>query len=518
MSEPSLESRTAAAFDAARTDHEALVALVRRMPKGSDLHSHISGAIPTERLIEWGAADGACFDPMTGYASLPPCTATAIPISMAAKDAMLRDAMLKAWSMEGFSGTLLEGHQHFFDAFEKFGAIETADRLDDMIAEVLSIAGANHQTHVELLQGFGSTTIGSLAETKLMPDDAWDETYLLAKRGELLADPSFVTAVEDAKTTIANALTGARTLLACGTPAAAPGCDVEVRMLVSANRTKSREFVFGQWVFGFELAQVVPEVVGVNLVSPEEHPNSLLHYDDEMAAAGVLHLLDDQDPSRKPVHVSLHAGELIPEVLPMTEAGQAELTYHIRSAVDLARAERIGHGVDVLGETMGDGPTDLLADMAERGVMVELGLSSNDALLAIAGKAHPYGAYLKSEVPVAPATDDQGILRIDITREYVRVVEEHGADYLTLKRLARTSLEHSFLSGASLWKVRDDFTAKVDACANDTPGTAPSSACSAFLEANDKARVQWRHETDVAAFEQTTASSSATAAGSRAPR
>jgi adenosine deaminase len=105
-------------------------------------------------------------------------------------------------------------------------------------------------------------------------------------------------------------------------------------------------------------------------------------------------------------------------------------------------------------------------------------------------------------VPVAPATDDQGILRTDITDEYVRVVEEHNLGYIALKKLARTSLEHAFVEGNSLWKTRDDFTAFVDECAADVPGTMPSAGCDAFLQANAKARIQWRHENDIAAFEK----------------
>jgi hypothetical protein len=45
------------------------------------------------------------------------------------------------------------------------------------------------------------------------------------------------------------------------------------------------------------------------------------------------------------VHISLHAGELAPGLVPPDG-----LSFHIREAVHLGHAERIGHGVDVMYE------------------------------------------------------------------------------------------------------------------------------------------------------------------------
>ncbi|XXY49388.1 hypothetical protein WME91_56215 [Sorangium sp. So ce269] len=485
-----------------RDDHEAVQAFVLEMPKGGDLHSHTSGAVTPESMIAWGAADGACIDTTTFVASSGPCADGAVPIADALEDQALYDSIVQAWSMEDFMGTLLEGHQHFFDSFGKFGGVLIESRGDDMVAQVRSTAGRNNQVYVELMQGFGSGTAGSIAEAAMLEDDVWDEPYLLEKRAEILEDPGFDAAIDAATASIESALSGSETLLDCGSPMADPGCNVDVRFLVAANRTRTRAYVFGQWVFAFELAQVVPEIVGVNLVSPEENANSLRYYNDEMLALNVLDRFNEEDTTRKPVHVGLHAGELIPEVLPMTPEGQGELDYHIRNAVEIARAERIGHGVDALGEMAGGGADDLLSDMARMGVMVEICLTSNDALLDVEGREHPLKQYMAKNVPVALSTDDQGILRIDITHEYVRAVEEQGLTYPQIKKIARTSLEHAFLAGKSLWKTRDDFSALVDECASDSPGKTPSSACDAFLQANDKARIQWRHESATSAFEE----------------
>ncbi len=220
---------------------------------------------------------------------------------------------------------------------------------------------------------------------------------------------------------------------------------------------------------------------------------------------GVLHDFNSNGPGRMPVHFGLHAGELIPDVLPMTPEGQAQLTYHIRRAIEMAHAKRIGHGVDVLGETDGAGPNDLLADMATLGVAVEICLTSNAQLLDASGDKHPVKKYMAAGVPVAIATDDEGILRIDATHEYVRAVEEQGLTYSQIKKIARMSLEHAFVGGDSLWKTADDFSERATECATDKPESAPSATCAAFLTANDKARLQWKQEKNLVQFETTVA-------------
>lgn len=494
------EELTQEHMESLRNDPAALADFLRDMPKGGDLHSHTSGAITMEKLIQWGSEDGACVNTTTFVASNP-CEPGATPLSSTETDRALYDAVMGAWSMEGYAGPLLDAHQHFFDAFGKYGAVQTDARGDDIYADILSRAGRHNQVYLELMQGFGASTGGRLAEPLFSPTDAWDAPTLLARREQLIALPAFQEALTRQASSIASMLEGSRAVMACDTPQADPGCDVEVRLIVSANRTAERANVFGQWVYAFELAQRVPQIVGVNLVSPEEHPNSLAYYDDEMFALGMLDDHNDSTPGRKEVHVSLHAGELIPEVLRPEDQGH--LRFHIRNAVKLAHAERIGHGVDVLSEADGEGVEALLRDMHEAGVLVEICLSSNNVLLGVKGADHPLSAYLVEGVPVTLATDDSGILRGDITQEYLAAASVQGLDYKTLKQLARASLEHAFVEGNSLWAQRDVFSGLVAACAQDVAGAAgPSSSCQDFLSTNRRAALQWRLEAQLSNFEQ----------------
>jgi adenosine deaminase len=51
---------TADRYEAARADYAELRAFLHRMPKGGDLHVHLSGAVYAERFIAWTAQDGLC--------------------------------------------------------------------------------------------------------------------------------------------------------------------------------------------------------------------------------------------------------------------------------------------------------------------------------------------------------------------------------------------------------------------------------------------------------------------------
>jgi adenosine deaminase len=98
------------------------------------------------------------------------------------------------------------------------------------------------------------------------------------------------------------------------------------------------------------------------------------------------------------------------------------------------------------------------------------------------------------------ATDDEGVSRSDITHEYQRAVEEQGVSYADLKRISRNSTEYSFLPGQSLWADASKFRV-VPACAKDAPGKKLSGSCSDFLEANEKAREEWKLEQRFVEFE-----------------
>ena len=175
----------------------------------------------------------------------------------------------------------------------------------------------------------------------------------------------------------------------------------------------------------------------------------------------------------------------------------ADLRFHIREAVEVAKARRIGHGVDIAYER---DAMQLLAEMKRRDVLVEICLTSNDVILGVRGPRHPFPDYLLAGVPVTLATDDEGVSRIDLTNEYVRAAETYGLGYRQLKQLSRNSLTYSFLAGDSLWRSASDAQ-PVAVCGGARPDQPPPSPCQSFLDASDKARMQWNLERAFHAFE-----------------
>jgi adenosine deaminase len=245
--------------------------------------------------------------------------------------------------------------------------------------------------------------------------------------------------------------------------------------------------VFAQILAGFEMTSRDPRVVGFNLVMPEDYYVPMHDYDLHMQ------IIDFLKPLYPKVHISLHAGELAPGLGPPDG-----LTFHVREAVEKGHAERIGHGVDVMEE---DHAIDLLKEMAKSNVMVEINLTSNDVILGVKGKEHPLATYLKYGVPVALSTDDEGVSRSDMSMEYVKAAVDQKLSYAQLKAMARTSLQHAFIAGESLWRDEHKFL-RVNECALDRPAAEKvSEKCDTYLHANQKANLQWKLEKQLAEFE-----------------
>jgi len=222
-------------------------------------------------------------------------------------------------------------------------------------------------------------------------------------------------------------------------------------------------------------------------VMPEDGLTSMRDFDLHM------HMLDFLHGLYPDVSISLHAGELTGGLVPPDG-----LRFHIRESVEVGHASRIGHGVDVLYE---DDSLHLLQEMAARHVLVETCLTSNDVILGVSGNQHPLPVYLRYHVPVALATDDEGVSRSELTWEFKRAVETYHLSYAELKKMVRDSLDHAFVSGASLWRAPEEFR-PVAACAGDALGSpSPSPRCRQVLAASEKAELEWKEEAEFRKFE-----------------
>jgi adenosine deaminase len=471
-------------FDAVLTDRSALEAFLKRVPKGGDLHNHLSGAVYAETYLDWAMNDGDCIN-QSSYAAVSACGSgtAAVPTNGA-----FFDSIVRAWSMEGFVPGTQSGHDHFFATFGKFGLVAGAHR-DDTIADVVTRASDENEVYVETMFNLGKNT-GTLSAS--VWSGALTATDLPTLYDQLTTNAGFATAVTNDVAVVNSAKAGYRAVLGCDDLSAPAACDVGVRFIAQVSRTGANDQVFGQLVGAFEMASRTNQIVAANLSSPEDDGASIANYNLHMAMLDFLHT---KYANTSPLHITLHAGELSAAYLP---ANSDANTFHIRAAVETGHAERIGHGLDIMSET---DPQGLMAEMAANKVAVEVCLSSNVQILEVSGTAHPLAAYLAAGVPVALATDDQGVSRSSMAGEYLRAALDQHLTYRQLKTLARNSLEHAFLPGPSLWTT---IGQPVSACAaTDTMGIGdtPNTDCAAFLATSERAQMQWKLEGRFLAFE-----------------
>ncbi|MEV6839252.1 adenosine deaminase [Streptomyces sp. NPDC051133] len=477
------EARTDAYLRSVHDRPTALRDFFRQLPKGGDLHNHLSGAVSTEYLIELAAEDGLCVDTRTMTAVAPPCGAGTRPAADARTDRAFRDALVRAWSMEDFPPGQ-SGHDHFFDTFGKFGEVTWRHR-GKLLAEVADTVVRNNQSYLETM-----VTPASDGARELAARVGWDAD-LAALHRKLVAGGKLDKVVADARKEADDGDAEFRAAERCGTPRARPGCGLTVRWISQASRGSSPERVFTQLALGMRLAEADPRFVAVNLVQPEDWDSSLRDYSLQMRMVGYLRT---QYPK---AHVTLHAGELWPGLVK-----PQDLRFHIREAVDVARTERVGHGVDLVHE---DDWQRTARTMAARRIAVEVPFSSNAQILGVKGADHPFTTYRRYGVPVVLATDDPGVSRIDISHEYQYAAGTYGLGYPELKDLARASLEYAFLPGASLWQGNPTTGGyrPVPACRGDRPGLpVRATACLHLLANSPKARLEWRQEAAFAVFER----------------
>ncbi|HVG25138.1 MAG TPA: adenosine deaminase [Thermoanaerobaculia bacterium] len=466
------EATTAARLESLRDDPLLLRRFLEQMPKGGDLHQHLSGAAYSETFIALAAKDKLCIDVDALAYETCDTEGNHVPASQALTDGALYSKMLDALSMRQYRGDE-SGHDRFFATFGRFGAV-SRNHVNEMLAEVVSRFARENVDYIESLFGQDLGTARNLGR-KIQPGASFDEmrSYLLQNGARDVVAASRKT-TNDAESYL-------RTSLGCSSVTPQPGCGSTVRYLFETHRAFPREQLFAELVVGFELAIADSRVVGINSVQAEDTYASMTTFDE------LMRMFEYLRPLYPNVRVSLHAGELANGLVP-----PEGMQNHVRDSVLRARAERIGHGVDIARER---DALDLLGTMASRRTAVEICLTSNDVILGVAGKRHPLRLYMRSGVPVVLGTDDPGVARADMTTEWQRAVEEHGATYEELKRFARNSIEYSFLEGESLWSDRG-YTSRAEPCREEQ-----SAACTAFLDANAKARVGMRLERRLREFE-----------------
>ena len=474
--------RAAVWFEDHRNQPPALRIFLQRMPKGGDLHSHLSGAVYAESYLAWAAEEDFCAQRVGETLALLKCDAGDPTMMRLATltDSRIYNQLIDEMSTRNLAFAGRSGHSDFFAAFRAASPISRL-REGEVAAEVATRAAEQRTYYLELMISPQNLDVRELGRKVGMRSD-------FASTRRALLEAGIADLVEAGRHELDHMEKEFRKIMDCDGANASPGCAVTLRFLQQTSRNRTPAEVFAQLVFAVEFVRADSRMVGLNLISPEDDRVSLRDYTMHME---MLEFLVATAP--EPVNVALHAGELT-----LGLVHPKELRFHIREAVEVGQARRIGHGVDIAYE---NDAMELLEVMRERGVLVEICLTSNDTILDVRGDDHPLPLYLEAGVPLALATDDEGISRIDLSNEYLRAALSYDLGYRELKTMARNSLAHSFLPGASLWQQPGAFTL-TPACASDTLGSKnPTRACADFLASSERAQEQWRHEAELVDFE-----------------
>lgn len=464
-------------FDEIQHEPNALYAFLKRMPKGGELHYHLTGGAYPEVMLNLASKGNYCFEQNTWRIEKKVGHCDGIASEILAQDFELYHQALRAWSMKDFNFYGEEtGEKHFFSTFSKLHALAD-DFYPDLLVDIMKRAAEQNEDYLEIMVMPSIPSLNQLPPNNTpLTENRYDE-----RRHQLLKNLVFQSAVNETIEKITKNLTMARKRLSCDDKPQRKACQLTIKFQYYALREQPLDKVFEQALLGFLVAEKSQQVVGVNLVQAEDEFISLRDYKKHMQIFQYLHQIYPK------VAIALHAGELNPQsVVPK------DLRFHIRDAVHVGQAQRIGHGVSIAYE---NNPEETLRFMQKHHIAVEINLISNAMILNIKGKQHPLNYYLAHHVPVVLSTDDEGLLRTDLTSQYAQAVLEHGLDYSAIKQINRNALTYSFMPGKSLWRD-PEAGIFIEQCKDLT-----SQNCLQFVKKNEKAKVQRQLEMELSRFE-----------------
>lgn len=461
-------------FEKIKTNPNSLSMFLTSMPKGGELHYHLGGGAYSETMLALAATGKFCLDKKTFVMNKTNDQCLGITSNDLMQNPSLYEQTIRSWSLKNFNSGKESSHDHFFATFSKFRAI-VDNYKPELLASIMRRAASQHELYMEVLDLPDNGRASNFANPQ------FSTTSFASAQKNLLANEAFQANIQYTIDEASRIIKQARQILGCETDPNQEVCQIKVKFQYYAFREQPLEKVFAQALNGFVAASRSPDIVGVNLVQPEDGIISLRDYRQQMQIFNYLH------QAYPKVHISLHAGELVSGLVT-----PEDLRFHIHDAVKLGQAERIGHGVDIALENNAE---TLLQDMANHHIAVEVNLTSNQKILNVSGANHPLKIYLAKQVPIVLSTDDEGILRTDLTHQYVTAVMQFDLDYPTVKLINRNALTYSFLPGKSLWD-----NAKLAIPVKDCQDLN-SQRCKQFIKNSEKAQLQWLLETKLTQFE-----------------
>ncbi|MFK7913214.1 MAG: adenosine deaminase [Pseudomonadales bacterium] len=209
---------------------------------------------------------------------------------------------------------------------------------------------------------------------------------------------------------------------------------VTVRFQIAILRFTPNAEQFLEVVYRFVAAN--DDFVGINMVGREDN--------DKGYPLRFLQTLRKMRSEVGDVPLAFHAGEV------------DEPNAHIRDTL-LLGADRIGHGVNLISDP------DTLLMMRHGPYLVEVNLISNLLLEYISDYSqHPFPEYLRIDVPVALSTDDRGMWDSTLTDEFFVAVKEFDLSWAEIRKLSNNSVAFGFLAEVDKARLLQTLNQRLD--------------------------------------------------------
>jgi adenosine deaminase len=441
-------------FQSIRNNTAELTAFFQQMPKGGDLHHHYSGSIYAENYLQTAIDSNYWIN--TGTLEVRRAAADTSAAWLRFSDIRrlgrlpeFREKLLRRWSVKDYPFQAeLPSDQHFFATFDQFGEAkgnftrENKTAYGEGLIELKRRALSENVQYIEtMFSGVRCANLPAISEN-------YNDILLQQQKRR------DATAVQDTLEVLHNRLLSAQSrqcvqeyaelLGTLHRDLALDDSSFTIRYQTFCVRVVDPVRVFTRLYLCFLAAEASPLIVGVNIVAPENDPVSMRDYWLHMQ---MFRFFRKHFPD---VGVAMHAGELALGMAP-----PEELTWHIREAVFTAGAQRIGHGVDIPHEK---DCYALLDSMRVRKVAVEINLASNEFILGVKERRHPVLLYRRFGVPIVISTDDAGVLRSNLTEQFVLLAQRYPEfSYAEIKKLVFNSIEFAFMEeyGRKKWILKD---------------------------------------------------------------
>lgn len=485
-------------YDSIKNNLAELRKFFAEMPKGGDLHNHLTGSAYAETYFEVACKNNMYADLNTGklYKSDAKPTVDVVQLSENMDNLHnVRMTLIDKWSIRNFQPykCALGPDEYFFGEFGLFSAATDKENLKRYAHELKLRAKEENILYLEIMG-----TSPSVPSTAYLDKDEYDRITEELKNLSVQFNKKdnaeceirtivdeIITKWEGCKeiqsavknyindiTEIDNGFTDNE-----GNEKVSPfdttlyhKDDVSVRYQGYASRTKDPILVLAQLYIVHKAMLESDLIVGCNIVAAENSENSMIYYKAHMIMFDCLRkkLWEDKQIDTdssvisipNSINTSLHAGELTIGLI-----RPEHLTYHIGDALLIGRADRIGHGVDIPFEHKKE---YLLNYMASQKIPVEINLTSNEFILGAQNDEHPFMIYKNAGVPLIICTDDPGILRTSLTEEYALAAYRYKLSLDEIRQMSRNAIEYSFLPDGNMKNdLLTIFDNKMDAFENE---------------------------------------------------